>query len=304
MLTHAHRPRDTFWAEAFAIHGSVAPVVARNALIFTLLALVVYLLDAATHRINLGVDLAPYEVAGAALGLVLVLRTNAGYDRWWEGRRLWGGIINQSRTLATSALTFGPDDPRWRDELMRWLASYAHVSRHTLRGERDLPSVAALVGPEASARIAAARHMPTAVSLEIARLLRAGVENAGAHSLAFLPAEEARNQLLDHIGGCERIVKSPLPRVYGIEIRRFIFLFLATLPFALLPRVQWLTPFTTLLIAYPILALDQIGVSLQNPFDPDDLGALPLDEICASIEAELLALSAAAPSARPGGPIS
>ena len=112
-MTHAQRPRDTFWAEAFAIHGSVAPVVARNALLFTLLALVVYLLDAATHRINLGVDLAPYEVAGAALGLVLVLRTNAGYDRWWEGRRLWGGIVNEK--VARRARTVPGSGEGWLD---------------------------------------------------------------------------------------------------------------------------------------------------------------------------------------------
>ena len=93
------------------------------------------------------------------------------------------------------------------------------------------------------------------------------------------------------IGGCERIRKTPLPRAYAINIRRFIFLFLATLPFALLNRVgNWLTAPVTVLVAYPILALDQIGVELQNPFDTRNLGHLPLDAICETIERNLLAL--------------
>jgi len=287
--------RTNFWEEAFALNGSITIQVSRNVLIFTVVATLVCVLDWAVHHIDFNVDVAPYEAAGAVLGLLLVLRTNAGYDRWWEGRKLWGGIVNQCRTLATTALTYGPDDPRWRDDVVRWTAAFAHVTRRSLRGERDIPEVAALIGPEAAERVANARHMPTAVSMQIAALLREGMERVGAPPITFLPAEQSRNTLIDHLGGCERILKSPLPRVYGINIRRFIFLFLATLPFALLARIGWLTPIATLLVAYPILSIDQIGVSLQNPFDAHDIGHLPLDDICQTIESDLLALGAACP---------
>jgi putative membrane protein len=290
---------DTFWSEALAVEGAVSRQVTREVLIFTAFALGVSLLDYWIHPtiVVLGVDVTPYEVAGAALGLLLVLRTNAGYERWWEARKLWGGVVNQSRALAVSALANGPDDPHWRSQLVRWTAAFAHTTRRTLRGQRELPEVAALLGDDEAGRLAAARHMPTAVSMRLAALLREARERPGAEPLALVPAELARNQLLDHLGGCERIVKTPLPRVYGIHIRRFLLLFLLTLPFGLLAKfgfsggVDWLTPLVTMLVAYPLLALDQVGFELQNPFDTSNLGHLPLDDICATIEGDLLALA-------------
>jgi len=75
----------------------------------------------------------PYEIAGAALELLLVLRTNAGYDAGWEARRLWGGIINNCRHLVLAALCYGPDNVAWRDRLISLTASFAHVARRSLR---------------------------------------------------------------------------------------------------------------------------------------------------------------------------
>jgi putative membrane protein len=221
---------------------------------------------------------------------LLVLRTNAGYERWWEGRKLWGAIVNQSRALATTALAYGPTDPGWSDRLVRWTAAYGHATRRSLRGQRDLPELVTLLGSESAEKVAKARHMPTFVSIEIAALLRIAYEQHGMDRLAFAQAESARCSLLDQTGGCERILKSPLPRAYGINIRRFILLFLITLPFSILDAVGWLTPVVAFLVAYPIMSLDEIGVELQNPFIVRNLGHLPLDEICATIEKDLLAI--------------
>jgi putative membrane protein len=273
-----------FWRDALAIRGSVTPRVSRRVLVFAGWAVLVTAVDALCVDINLHIEVAPYEVAGAALGLLLVLRTNAGYDRWWEARRLWGAITNDARNLVIAALAYGPDDPRWRDRLARLAAAFPHVVRHSLRGERVMPQVEALLGPEETREIAACEHMPGTVSLRIAELLREGCDRMGMDRLAFLQAERARSQWIDNLGGCERILKSPLPIAYAIIIRRFVVLFLATLPFALLPRIDWLTPLVTLLVAYPILALDDIGAELQNPFDVRNVGHLPIDAICATIE--------------------
>ena len=284
-----YQASDGFWGEAFALQGSITRQVSAEVAVFVIFSLVVCLLDYVTHP-DLGVDVAPYEVAGAALGLLLVLRTNAGYDRWWEGRKLWGGIVNQSRTLSLTALANGPDDNDWRSRFVHWTAAFGHVCRYSLRSDHNMPAVARLLGEAEAAKLASARHMPTAVSLRIAAILREAADAGKLDRFAFLVAEQSRNQLIDHIGGCERILKSPLPKVYGINIRRFILLFMFTLPFALLPRVGWLTPLVTALVAYPILSLDRIGVELQNPFSLSRVGHLPLDEITKVIENDLLAL--------------
>ena len=238
---------------------------------------------------------APYEVAGAVLGLLLVLRTNAGYDRWWEARKLWGGIVNQSRNLATHGLAYGPADADWRRRFVAWTAAFGHAARGSLRGEPDCPEVAALLGADEARRVAAADHAPGYVALRLAGLLREATDAHGMDRVAFLQADRERALLIDHVGACERILKTPLPLAYSIKIRRFLVLFLVTLPFGLLDEVpsHWLIPVITVLVAYPVVGLDQIGIELQNPFSKAKLNHLPLDDITATIERNVKGLLAA-----------
>src|SRR5215510_10854835 len=163
--------RQGFWREAFALHGSITPKVMPNVLIFGLAASGIcgasWLVETQL-QVRIALAVAPFEFAGAALGVLLILRTNAGYDRWWEARKLWGGIVNQSRNLATAALHFGPADPAWRADVVRWTAAFGHAVRRGLRGERDLPELAALLGPAAAGRVVAARNMGAHVAAVLA----------------------------------------------------------------------------------------------------------------------------------------
>ncbi len=280
---------ERFWSEIDRIEGSAIPYVLRRTLVFGLIALLVTLIEKHPAFPNVAIPMAPYEVLGVAMGALLVLRTNAGYERWWEGRKLWGGIVNQSRNLVIQALSYGPDDPEWKRQIVGWTAAFAHVSRRSLRAERNLKELDRLIGNVKAQRIASVEHMPTAVALAIGKLLREGADK-GMDRFAFLKAEEERAKLIDHIGGCERILKTPLPEAYSIEIRQFIFVFLVALPFGILLKVDWLTPLVTMLVAFPILALDEIGVELQNPFSERRLNHLPLDQICENLERNLMAL--------------
>jgi putative membrane protein len=283
---------EKFWTEINQIEGSVTPYVIMRTLVFGLISLLVTIVEMHPTFPRVSVPVAPYEILGAALGALLVLRTNAGYDRWWEGRKLWGGIVNQSRNLVIEALAHGPDDSDWRQRIVAWTAAFAHVTRRALRGERHLPELEKLVGTVKAQRIASLDHMPMAVALIISETLREGVEQ-GMDRFAFLRAEEERCLLIDHFGGCDRILKTPLPIAYSVEIRQFIFVFLATLPLGILYQdMGWLTPVITMLIAFPILALDEIGVELQNPFSKEHLNHLSLDEICEGLERNLLSLLA------------
>jgi putative membrane protein len=284
--------RPSFWREAFALHGSITPRVIPSVITFGLIAtavcLVAWLLKWLL-QVQVGLEVAPFEIAGAALGLLLIMRTSAGYDRWWEARKLWGGIVNQSRNVVISVLAYGPTDPAWRERFVRWAAVFPHVARCTLRGEQSSPEVAALVGPQDADRIGRAVHMPSFVALRLADFLREACDVFHLDRFAFLQVDRERATLIDHIGACERILTTPLPLVFAIKIRRFIALFLLVLPFALLYRMDsdWLVPLITMLVAYPLLALDQIGVELQNPFSKANLGHLPLAEISLAIERDL-----------------
>src|SRR5438270_13755985 len=116
-----------FWSEAFSTKGSATPPVIWRVAKFTAFSLLISLIHMWPSTPKLGIEVAPFEFAGAVLGLLLVLRTNAGYDRWWEGRKLWGGIVNQTRDLVIAALAYGPPDPQWRASIVRWTATFAHV---------------------------------------------------------------------------------------------------------------------------------------------------------------------------------
>lgn len=301
--------RYSFWAGALTVRGSVSPRVFVDVLTFGLIAAATVFLSNQAKRyfdVNLSVPVGPFEAAGAVLGLLLVLRTNAGYDRWWEARKLWGGIVNQSRNLVVIALAGAPDDLVWRGRLVRWASVFPYVMRDQLRGQRDLPEVRRILGEAEAGWIAAAGHMPGRVASVLDRILRDGLD-AGMPQMAYLQVQEQRAILIDHLGGCERILKTPLARSSAIQVRRFVLMFLLTLPFALLsdfstdwPALpifdrefgasEWVVPLFVMLMAYPLLSLDRIGMELQNPFDIRRIDHLPLDDICETIERNLFEL--------------
>jgi putative membrane protein len=281
-----------FWSEAFSWQGAASWRVLPTTVAFGAFATFIYLLYVYFYP-NLSIEVGPHEVGGVLLSLLLVMRTNAGYDRWWEARKLWGGIVNQSRNLALIGLAHGPPDERWRQSLVRWTAAFAWVAKSRLRGEKLVPQLASLIGEKEAQRVQAAEHMPSCVALRLDHLLRQACERAdGMDRFAFLQAQRERAALLDHLGGCERIRGTPLASVYSVTIRRFILLYLMTLPFALLHKFEtdWLAPVVTILVAYSVLMLDQLGIELQQPFATRSLNHLPLDAICTTITDNLLAL--------------
>lgn len=288
-----HATTISFWTDALLIDRLEVPHLIRlirRSFIFSTFAVLVWVLDRYTV-LTLTLDFAPYQVGGAALSLLLVMRTNGGYERWWEARKLWGSVVNQSRNLATTALAYGPTDAHWRSEFVRWTIAYCHAMRRGLRAERVAPELERLLGREAADQIVAADHMALHVAGELARRLFAAVNNHGMDGFAFMQMDKDRSALLDHLGGCERILKTPMPWGYIVMLRHFLVVFLALLPFALIESVGWMTPLMTLFVAFPLLALDEIASELQNPFSTGNMDHLPLDEICATIERNLLALN-------------
>lgn len=299
----------SYWLGTFILRGSILPRILGDVLGFGLLACATVFVSnySKTHyQVSLTIPGGPFEAAGAVLGLLLVLRLNAGYDRWWEARKLWGGIVNQSRNLAIAGLAYGPKDRQWRTEFIKWVAVFPHATRRSLRSEKRLPEVARLLSGEQILRLESNSHLPDAVSRQIANMLAEARTKHGMDGFAFHEAERQRTLLIDHLGGCERILKTPLARSGAIQVRQFIFILLAALPLTLLHDFQgtlfgdfwggeashrvWLIPLFIMLLAFMLLALDRIGMELQNPFDTRRIDFLPLDEICTTIEKNLLEL--------------
>jgi putative membrane protein len=285
----------TFWQDALAWRGAVTAKVLPRIALFGVYALVIALIHqrydwAGTEPVHLG-------YTGGFLALLLMLRASTGYDRWWEARKLWGGIVNQSRNLALNALAYGPPDRVWRELFVRWSATFCHATRQTLAGERDPTAFARLLADPAAAReLLTARHMPSHVAGHLARLLRQA-RLSGLDGFALLVIDRERAELINHVGSCERILRTALPRVHSIKLRQFIFIYLLALPLALEISQVWMRPVVTMLVAYLLLAIDQIGHELENPFDSERASHLPLQTICGTIENDLMALLARDPAA-------
>ncbi len=276
-----------FLKTALAWHGSVTPHVLPRVISVMLYALLVYALSKVVE--GLSIPITPFEYSGAVLGLLLVLRVNAGLDRWWEARKIWGSIVNQSRNLAIIGYEYTETKDANTLSFLNWVAAWPHVMRESLRQESELKDVVALIGEMETAQLKKSNHMPTYVGAKIARLLQQ-LRGQGLDNFAFQRAEKERALLIDAIGACERIRKTPIPHALAIKTRRFILLFLLLLPFALVDRAGMLTPLIVALASYPLFSLDEIGAELQNPFSPRNVSHLPLADICKTIEGNVLSL--------------
>lgn len=281
-----------FWRDALAWRGSITPLLLPRIALFGAYAVAVVF----AHGILdwTGVDPVHLGYTGGLLAVLLVFRTNASYDRWWEARRLWGGIVNQSRNATIKALELGPRDAAWDREFVLTVACFCHAARQGLRGQRDPAVFERILGDaDEAARIVSARHMPTAIVRRAARLVQTARRRDTLDGFVLMSLDRELALLIDHVGACERILRTPMPRVHAIKLRRFIFLYLLGLPLALAGASTWVAPVATMLVAYPLLAIDQIGYELENPFDELRQSHLPLDVICQTIEQDLLAALAA-----------
>jgi ion channel-forming bestrophin family protein len=230
-----------------------------------------------------------HGLVGTALGLLLVFRTNSSYDRFWEGRRMWGGIVNETRNLARGACVHLKDDPALLGEVVRWTVAWAYASMHSLRGRSDLGPIAGRLPPDEVEAAIGAQHTPLAVATRISLSLHEAKQRGLISDYIQAALDQNVQLLIDYLGACERIRKTPLPFAYVVHLRRALILYCFTLPFALVEAFGWGTVLDTLLVAYVFFGIEEIGVEIEDPFGEDD-NDLPVEGICVTIERNLMAL--------------
>lgn len=279
----------SFWQNALAIKGSVTPKVANRVAIIFFYSCCFSLMQ--YFGFKLSIPIGPFEYAGLIMGLILVFRINSGYDRWWEARKLWGTIVNQTRNLAIVIIKYANCENKRKVELLNQLSALPYLMRNHVRQELSFTEVTSLLECAELKSVQQAEHPPAVLSSFIAEQLEFLHKNKQLNEFMFLRAEEHRAEILNCQGACERILKTPMPFVMAVKSRRFIFLFLLALPLALVNISLLYTPIISGLVAYTLFSLDQIGIELQNPFSEKNLSHLPLLEICSTIEKNLKELS-------------
>jgi putative membrane protein len=291
-----HYSAKRWFTLVFRFRGSVVPaLVWRTALATALGGVALWL-----HR-QYGFHLPPlaHTMLGVALGLLLVFRTNSAYDRFWEGRRLVGLMVNRSRDLMRQATSYidGDDEEaaRSRAELRRHINLLYALIRQFLRGERDLALLGDAITPAERRALEGVAVRPcvafTWISLELARCAR-----AGRLTEQRLQAMDANlTSFSDSWGGAERIMKTPIPFAYAHHIKAFLLIFAFSAPFAMVEAMHWFTPASSAVLAYALFGIDEIGVEIEDPFgyDPNDI---PLDSVGESIRRDLGDIAAAGQS--------
>jgi putative membrane protein len=194
--------------------------------------------------------------------------------------------VNDSRNLARAGSVYLAGAPELARSLLLWTTAFSHAVMHRLRGETGLGAMAAeLPADEVQATLAEGR-LPLAVSRRMTRLIAEGRRRGLISDIQQATLDRNVQSLVDSLGGCERIHNTPMPFAYVVHLRRALILYCLTLPFALAVRYGWWTAPAVLLISYTLFGVEEIGVEIEDPFG-DHENDLPLEQICAAIEADL-----------------
>ena len=234
----------------------------------------------------------PLTLFGTVVALFLGFRENSAYQRWWEGRVLWGAMINASRSLARGAMAFLPieDDGRARDLkrtiVLRHLA-YVHGLRCQLRRQDPAPEVLRFLSPEEAAeplaRTNVANGLLDGTGRRIARAMREGwIDTIQQTQLERILVDIANAQ-----GGMERIKNTPLPNQYRFFPMLFTRIFCVLLPIGLVETLGIATPVGSSLVGLMFLAVLRIGDDLVDPF-ANTIHDVPMTGMCRTIEIDLL----------------
>jgi ion channel-forming bestrophin family protein len=218
-----------------------------------------------------------HSMLGFVISLLLVFRTNTAYDRWWEGRRLWGSLVNSSRNFALKLATMLKDADE-KVYFRRVIPAYAHVLNQHLK---DI-EVSHELFDDATLRPDHYKHRPNQIAKNIMEKLNRLYEQGkiSGDQLIVLNAEAVN--FTDVCGACERIKNTPIPYSYSAFIKKFIFFYVMTLPFGYVFQLGYYVVPVVMFIFYVLASLELIAEEIEDPFGTD-ANDLPLEKIAENI---------------------
>lgn len=298
------RDKGNWFRLLFVWHGSVLPQILPRLGALAVLAVAVVYAHGHLLRYQVPLNAAPFTLFGVTLAIFLGFYNNASYDRFWEGRRQWGALLNTTRSLARQALTLAghPAGAGAPAEFVHLLIAFTHALRHQLRRTDAAPDLARLLAPALAAAVGQATFRPVRLLLEMGRWVQGSPAGALPGSTAPLAFDHNLNALSDIVGSCERLANTPIPYTYSIILHRTVYFYCFLLPFGLVDSIGWATPLVVVFVGYTFMALDAIMREIEEPFGLQD-NDLALNALSHTIEAtlrEMVGEPVPAAPARPG----
>jgi putative membrane protein len=217
-----------------------------------------------------------HSLLGFVISMLLVFRTNTSYDRWWDGRKLLGGLTNSSRNLAIKIKALKLDQEEI--EFFKYaIPKYAFALKEHLREKQYFGKDSFLI------EIDGGKHIPNQIATSLtSRIFELQNANKISHEQLKILYHDV-SQFTEICGGCERIRNTPIPYSYSAFIKKFIFIYVITLPFGWVFSLGYFVVPIVPFILYVLASLELIAEEIENPFNLD-ANDLPVDEICINIE--------------------
>jgi len=252
--------------------------LAKFMTILTLYVVAVTVLNVKFLEDYLAIDTVFLSLIGVILSLFLVFRLNSAYDRWWEGRKLWGKLVNDTRTFCLNLNAHLPEtDKKRRRFFVRNIANYAKALQGHLR---DDPSTDDFIHINSRylEDVEAAKHIPNKITsfmfIEVESMYQEGLITDFDKDRLF----DTLQGFIDAQGGCERIKKTPIPFSHSTFIKMFMMIYLVILPFGLVDVFGYLTIPAVMIMGFALLGVEVISEEIENPFGLEANG-LPLGTI-------------------------
>ena len=274
------------WFRLLGFKGSVIPAILPRVAICMIFAIAVTV----GHFLGWKLSMSFQVVPSIVIGLLLVFRTNTAYERFWEGRKAWGTLINTVRNLSRSIwITITEQEATDRQEkivVLRLLVAFAIATKLHLRSEKLDPEIADFLPKDYYEKLQTMNNPPLEIAFWIGDYLQQSYEKGCIHPYQLSAMLKLLDNMVDVLGICERILKTPIPLAYIIHLRQLIFLYCFTAPFELINSLGWLTPLFVGVIAFTVFGIEEIGVEIENPFG-HDANDLPLDQICRTMQVNI-----------------
>ena len=286
------RSKSNWWTLLFVWRGSMMTQMLPQLLIVAALSVLAVWTEGTIFKHKVPLNATPFTLVGVALALFLGFRNSSAYDRWWEGRKLWGALVNTMRTLTRQVLTMTGDVPKAakdKREFIDMLVAFTYAMRDQLRGDVFARS-AELLPPALAEEVDRARYKPFIILRGMGEWVSARYKEGAFGEITMTAIDRNLVELSNILGGCERIAATPVPFGYSVMIHRVVYFYCALLPFGLVDAIEWMTPAVALVMAYSFIALDSLAGELEMPFGRDE-SDLALDAIALNIELSIREMS-------------
>jgi len=277
------------------LRGSVLPRILPTLAVNVAFAILITWTHGALGGLKITVTTIPFTLIGLPIAIFLGFRNNSAYDRFWEGRKLWGELLLRSRNLARQCTSLiqgdgpalagkGLGDVRVR-MILRAIA-YCNALRDLLRQRPLDAALAGLLAPQEFAQLEGAHNRPDCLMRQMGQDLGQCLKEGRIEPCLAANIDATLSAMTAAAASCERIKNTPIPFSYSVLLHRTAYLYCFLLPFGLVDTLDFMTPVVVAIVAYTFFGLDALGDELEEPFgmEPNDL---PLDAICRAIEIDL-----------------